>query len=97
LAVGIWRKVFPGRTTPLPEPVMLPSGLQLIATEHAPPLQPGVAQEAIVTAVRRNANRLLESTSLGSARLPHVASVPLQPVDQTFSAENGKSARRRAS
>ena len=60
LAVGIWRKVFPGRTTPLPEPVMLPSGLQLIAAEHAPPLQAAATQEAIVTAIQRHADRLRE-------------------------------------
>jgi hypothetical protein len=94
LAVGIWRKVFPGRTTPLPEPVMLPSGLQLIAAEHAPPLQASATQEAVVTAIQRHANKLRGGTSLGAAELPRVASAPLQPDDQTLSPEHDKSAQR---
>jgi cellulose synthase/poly-beta-1,6-N-acetylglucosamine synthase-like glycosyltransferase len=97
LAIGLWRKVFPGRTTPLPEPVMVPSGLQLIATEHAPPLQAGASQEALVTAIQRHADKLREGASLGLAELPHIASAPLQPVDETFSPEDANSARRRAS
>ncbi len=94
LAVGIWRKVFPGRTTPLPEPVMVPSGLQLIAAEHAPPLQAGATQEVIVTAIQRHADKLQEGASLGSAELPHVPGAPLQPADQTLLPEEGKTARR---
>ena len=95
LAVGIWRTVFPRRSTPLPEPVMLPGGLQLIATEHAPPLQASISQEVIVTAIQPDANKPREDTSAGSAELPHVPGAPLQPAAQTLSSEHGERVRRR--
>jgi cellulose synthase/poly-beta-1,6-N-acetylglucosamine synthase-like glycosyltransferase len=94
-AVGLWRKMIPGRRRPEPVPVAEGLQLQLIPAELAPSLQapslqaPGTP-ESIAAATRHNANRLRHGTPLGSAAMPEVSNVPLQPTNGTPIPEDGK-------
>jgi hypothetical protein len=89
-AIAIWRKLVPGSGGPVPEPVAVPGALQLkvITAELVPPLQVSEPSEGVAVSLRRTANNLQKTTSLGSATLPDVVSVPLQPTDRPLSQED---------
>lgn len=94
-AIAIWRKLFPGSRKALSEPAVVPGSLQLkvITAELVPPLQVGDPAENL--GLRRTTTSLQQSTALGSATLPDVTGVPLQPTDRPQSQDDNVQGRRR--